>query len=151
GQTKSDRKIFPAERQVGKKMSLCERNPELFRNRRRPAEKERRNPVRVRPDRLPDPYDDQDRRAAKDGSFVLLIKRLPRTGRSLGLFDLRRRECRFGLHTAATIPSRSDSSSINFQTESSSSRNRGSRFRLRFRGRVNGTLKTSLTRPGRAL
>src|SRR5262249_13092571 len=101
--------------------------------------------------RLPDPYDDQHRRSAKDGAFVLLIESLLRTARRLGFFDLRWCECGFGLHTAATIPRRSDSSSISFQTESSSSRNRGSRFRLRLRGRVNGTLKTSFTRPGRAL
>ena len=51
--TESNRKIFTTEREIGKQVALCERNPELFRNRRRPAEKQRRDPCGVGPDRLP--------------------------------------------------------------------------------------------------
>ena len=46
------------------------------------------------------------------------------------------------------MPMRSGFSSTSCQMASSISRNRGSRFRLSVRGRPNGILNTSLTRPG---
>src|SRR5262249_23565123 len=136
--------------QVCQKIAFRQRTPECFGNCRWTAKEQWRDPIRVRPDRLPNCYNDHDSCAAQNGPFISPVETLARANCFFSV-NLRLRERGLGLHIAATMPKRSDSSSMSFQTESSSSRKRGSRLRLRLRGRSNGTLNTSFTRPGRAL